>query len=65
MADPGNTTKADQCSLSTSAEPVLRALPTKVPDKDAIDAPVPESRAATGDRMGAFVLKSVSHVVVQ
>lgn len=46
-------------------EPALRALVAKVPDRDAVEAPVPDTQATSEERMRKVDLKTISHVVVQ
>ncbi|POR33799.1 Uncharacterized protein TPAR_05991 [Tolypocladium paradoxum] len=56
---------SEQPSLPPLTAPILRTLTQGVPDNMKIDAPIPEARAVTEDRLKDFDLGNVSHVVVQ
>lgn len=47
------------------AEPALRALVAKAPDRDAVEVPVPEAQALTEERVKEVDLRTISHVVIQ
>ncbi|KAH8909631.1 hypothetical protein BR93DRAFT_403588 [Coniochaeta sp. PMI_546] len=50
---------------SAQGELVKRPLAAEVPDRSAVDAPIPETQVATDDCVKDLDLKTVSHVVVQ